>query len=188
MILENVDRYLGLLSHYTILRQADRNLLSQKLSYCPCSTKYHGSYEGGLLDHLLNVVNVAGSLSFLFKSQLRKYEYLDTQLLLCALTHDLGKMGNVESDYYLVNPDEKKRDKEPFIVNAELVSIPHEIRTLYWLGHLGLSQLAEEVLQAICYHAGPYTPGYMDLIKKEHPLLILLHSADNLAAKIMEAL
>lgn len=160
-------------------------LFVDKLVRCPCSTKYHNSYSGGLLKHLLNVTSVAIDLYNIFEPNLNG-KVTWNQLIFCALIHDLGKLGNEKADFYLINPDESKREKEPFIVNSEMVSIPHEIRTLYWLDHLGITGLTEEEYQAICFHAGPYTSGYMENIRKESPLLVLLHSADNLAAKIIE--
>ena len=187
MSLEKVKRYLDLLGNYTKLHLSKSDLLTKKLLYCPCSTKYHGSYNGGLLDHLLNVVNISGRLAYSLYEELENKENIFEQLMFCSLIHDLGKLGNIENDFYLVNPDKNKRDKEPFVVNTNLVSMPHELRTLYWLDLLGINGLKEEELQAICYHAGPYAPGYLEAVRKEHPLLVLLHTADNLATKIMEA-
>ncbi len=160
------------------------SILEDKLSRCPCSTKYHGAYPGGLVDHLLNVTNLAISLANLLKVGDR---ISTEELSLCALVHDLGKLGNFQEDFYLPNPDLSKRDKEPYIVNTKLVSIPHEIRSLYWIDKLNIRHIDETELQAICYHAGPYTPGYLESVRKESLLLVLLHTADNLSTKVIES-
>lgn len=159
-------------------------LLKNKLSQCPCSTKYHGAYPGGLVAHSLNVANLALNLAILLG--VRDNMSLE-QLKLLALIHDLGKLGNLKDDFYLPNPDSNKRDKEPYIVNTKLVSIPHEIRTLYWLDILNIRNLTEAELQAVCYHAGPYSPGYLESVRKESLLLVLLHTADNLSTKVLES-
>jgi len=54
----------------------------------PGSTKFHGNYEGGLLDHCVNLFN-------LFKVLCNKYNLnvdRDT-MLICAFGHDLCKAG-----------------------------------------------------------------------------------------------
>jgi len=189
MSIEKSSKYLGLLAQYAAkhknINTIDCSVIQSKLISCPCSTKYHGAYPGGLVDHLLNVAESATQLYGCFESSVRDVVTID-QLMFCALVHDLGKLGNVTDDFFLVNPDVSKREKEPYIVNKDMVSIPHEIRTIYWLNHLGMGTLTEEELQAICYHAGPYTPGYLEFVRKESPLLILLHAADNLTTKLIE--
>jgi hypothetical protein len=160
-----------------------RDALLIKLTTCPCSTKYHGCEPGGLVFHLLNVYNLAIGLYMQLK--IKETQLKLSSLKLLALVHDLGKIGNLEDDFYLPNTG-SNADKEPFKVNLNLVSISHEIRTLYWLRLLGINELSEEELQAICYHAGPYMDGYLTAVRKESLLLVLLHTADNLSTKVLE--
>lgn len=184
--MNKVSEYITILkAQLKIRKQKDFKIdktLTDKLAQCPCSTKYHGAYPGGLVDHLLNVTNLSYRLSHLFTLSINDR----SSLMFCSLIHDLGKLGNCDSDLYLPNPDSNTREKVPFIANTSLISIPHETRTLYWLDRMNIHGLTEDELQAICYHAGPYKSGYMDSIRKESNLLVLLHSADNLATKIIE--
>lgn len=180
----SIEQYMTNLRYYShrigSYRVLEENII--RLESCPSSTKYHGSYPGGLIDHSLSVALLSKNLAITTKT----YNAFIESLTFCALVHDLGKLGSLDEDFYLINPDAQKRGKEPYIVNTKLVSMPHELRTLYWLEMLGVNNLTEEEYQAIFFRAGPYTPGYLDQVRKESALLVLLHSADNISAKIME--
>lgn len=164
--------------------------LKDYLLYCPASTKYHGSYFGGLLDHIVSVVSKLGDL-------VRTYHNEDSEsptyksLLKCALLHDLGKLGVVNSKYdypahyYLVNSS-GDQTKEPFISNKKLVSMPHELRSLYIIHNAGIS-LTEAEYQAIFYHAGMYMPGFRELVQNPSKTQYLMHAADNLSAQVLES-
>jgi hypothetical protein len=184
----NIDVYFDELEKLESRRY--RNLkylreISEKINRCPASTKYHGSYAGGLLNHLILVKRLATILYRDIFGHISDSNFLG-RLEFCALVHDLGKLGTKEHDFYLVNPDEEKRNEEPFIVNTQLVSMPHELRTLYWLNTLDVTDLTEDEYQALYFHAGPYTEGYLNAVRKESPLLVLLHTADNLSTKLIE--
>jgi HD superfamily phosphohydrolase YqeK len=181
----SIEQYMQHLEYYSH-RIRNYHILEKnrdRIEKCPSSTKYHGCFPGGLVDHSLSVANIAETLAINTKT----YNVFIESLTFCALVHDLGKLGSLDEDFYLTNPDEQKREKEPYIVNTKLVSMPHELRTLYWLEKIGVNDLTEAEYQAIFYHAGPYTPGYLDCVKGESPLLILLHSADNISTKVLEA-
>lgn len=55
----------------------------------PCSTKYHLSKEGGLLEHSMNVFEMLTKLNEATGADL---DYTD--MVVCGLLHDLGKMGD----------------------------------------------------------------------------------------------
>ena len=77
------------------LRRLFRQMLEdpeflRKLLRAPAATTYHHNYLGGLLEHTLNILKMADTLS-------RIYPHLDRDLLLAgAFLHDIGKLEEYE--------------------------------------------------------------------------------------------
>jgi hypothetical protein len=149
---------------------------------CPASTKYHGSYFGGLLDHTLTVCEIMYELLQAFIPS-DDSTFRDSALKCCFL-HDIGKLGTIATPMYVVNPDFSKHNKEPFIWNETLVQMPHEQYSIYLINQFKI-QLTPEEYQAIAYHNGYYVEGTMQALRgNESKLTLLLHTADNFASKI----
>lgn len=151
---------------------------------CPASTKYHGNYYGGLLDHTVTVcykaIEVANCFNYNHKVQIES-------VIKCCLLHDIGKLGTIETPMYLLNPDFIYHKKEPFIYNSELVQLPHEMYSIFLIGEYSIP-LEPCEMQAIVYHNGLYVDGAKEALKgREHPLTLIVHTADNLSSKILEA-
>jgi hypothetical protein len=154
------------------------NTIGTRLYATPASTKYHSSCIGGLLSHTIEVARLACALYPL----MGKLPFTIESLVFCALVHDIGKIGSPTDDMYLPNRDPVKAEKEPFIYNTALKpNMSHEEWTLYYLQEFDIKVTPDELF-AILNHAGPYNPTNGRFI--ETPLQIVLHSADNLAAKI----
>lgn len=151
--------------------------LWDRFSTAPASTKYHGSYVGGLLEHTLEVTNTA---LWLYNSYRKRLTFTIESLIFCALVHDIGKIGTRTDDIYL-NVSTSEIPK--FEYNKKALKMDHELLTLFWLNLYGI-QITESEMLAIYYHAGPYVESYKKV--SETDLLIILHTADNLSAKIMK--
>ena len=63
-------------------------LMKEGFYFAPASTKFHGSREGGLLEHSLNVYEVLKNISGAVNLPLE-----EESLILCALLHDVCKVG-----------------------------------------------------------------------------------------------
>ncbi len=153
-----------------------------RIERCPASTKYHGCYHGGLIDHIVPVCSNALEIARIygFKEEER------VSLVKCALLHDIGKLGDDTEEMFLVNPDEALQEKEPFIYNTRLVKIPHEMYSVFWCNQWNIKLRSEEV-QAIAYHNGAYHDGFKSAVgTKESKLLLVLHAADLLTSRINE--
>lgn len=157
----------------------------------PCSTKYHLSRPGGLVEHSLNVYY---ALMDQASTAGRKYEKRFDQetIIICALGHDICK-----ADFY---GQEMKNVKE----NGSWVQRPYyTVKDKFPYGHGEKSVLLlqrfirlkpDEVL-AIRWHMGGFTPGISDYsiiqafseAAKRSPLVILLHMADLEATYLMES-
>jgi len=150
--------------------------LWDRFSMAPASAKFHGSFKGGLLEHTFNVVEASRSLWALYQAQKPLKTTLES-LTFCALVHDIGKIGTMTENLYV----DVGMGKFDYSKNFR---IDHELLTLFWLSHYGIRVSADE-MAAIYYHAGPYVDAHKKVAETD--LLMLLHSADNLSAKVKEA-
>lgn len=163
------------------------NDCQERIETAPASTRFHGSYPGGWLDHTIEVTQLALSLGKLLPSSYVPSLHEVDSVLFVALSHDLGKLGDPGPDgapLYLPQPKSDKAAKEPYIMNPDLAVYQHELRSLHWLNYYQI-ECKEAELIAIAHHAGAYNATWQTLgDDAKHPLMILLHSADNLIAKV----
>lgn len=148
----------------------------------PCSGAHHLSKEGGLAEHSLNVYEHMVALRLAFNSDIPA-----DSIKICAILHDLGKMGDYGKANYVENilKSGKRSDSKPYITNKELLYIPHEIRSIA-IAERYIS-LKEEEEFAILYHNGMYSELKYSFNGNETPLSLVLHFADMWASRIAEA-
>ncbi|QDU36888.1 3'-5' exoribonuclease YhaM [Maioricimonas rarisocia] len=146
------------------------------LSRAPAGVKLHHAYHGGLLEHIVNVLETALRIGDL-------YPKVDLNLLLAGIfLHDIGKLRELGYDQNFVYTDEGQllghlllgvemlNEKIPQVEQATGESFPQE--TALRLKHMLLS------------HHGTYEFGSPKLPMT--PEAIALHHLDNLDAKINE--
>lgn len=163
----------------------------------PCSTGYHLSKEGGLAEHSLNVYAVAKDISFLLCDGPEGIpKETEDALIICALLHDIGKMGQFGKPNYVPNmlkgratkanpnPEPKQSESKPYKGNPELKYIDHEVRALSIISKY--IDLTEEEQQAILWHNGLYGPFKYEIQGKETPLYMIIHFADMWASRVIE--
>ena len=157
----------------------------------PCSTQHHLCCEGGLARHSWNVFQEMDKLAY---SHLSTFEYamMMNSIIICSLLHDIGKCGQFGKKYYVENYLSKtdkdgnpvRSEAKPYITNAELLNVPHEIRSLSIIDrHIDLT---EDEQFAILYHNGMYGDLKYQLNGKETPLYLLLHMADMWCSRVTE--
>ena len=147
----------------------------------PCSGSHHLAKPGGLVEHSLNVLEMAEELNEALQANI-DYE----SIVICSLLHDLGKMGDRGKPNYVENilKSGARSDAKPYVTNSELVYIPHEIRSVMIAErHIYLSEQEE---QAILWHNGLYGQFRNEIQGKETPLYMILHWADMWASRVLE--
>ena len=148
----------------------------------PASADHHLNHKGGWLQHTFNVFNVAQRLSFMVRPDESEMHKIHMEsLLFCVLVHDIGKLGYTYNPGYIENDETGEWE-----YNKNLDHMSHEQRTLFILHKYGI-RLSPDEYVAILYHAGLYSHTVNQINRAETPLLLLLHTADNLSAKILEA-
>lgn len=157
----------------------------------PCSGQHHLSEKGGLAEHTVNVVQMALSLKGTYAPDMPS-----DSVIICALLHDLGKMGQFGKPNYVPNmltarptkanpnPEPYQSEKRPYITNPELMYVDHEIRSIVIAQQF--IELTEEEQTAILWHNGLYGPFKYEIPGKETPLYLLIHMADMWASRVIE--
>lgn len=164
----------------------------------PCSTSHHLSKEGGLAEHSYNVYCVAKDLSFLMMDGVTDIsKEVSDALIICALLHDIGKMGQFGKSNYVPNmlkgratkanptPEPYQSESKPFKSNPELLYVDHEVRALSIVSKY--IDLTEEEQQTILWHNGLYGPFKYEIPSKETPLYMIIHFADMWASRVIES-
>jgi 3'-5' exoribonuclease len=181
------DRLLGRLKEIllTIERRPLRTLvecylndqsLMNDLARCPAGVKLHHAYHGGLLEHIVNLLETAIRIVDL-------YPPVDRDLLLVGIfLHDLGKVRELGFDAAFVYTDEGQLLGH-LVIGIEML---HEKAALAEQV-LGESLPEEHLLRIkhmIVSHHGSYEFGSPKLPMT--PEAIFLHHLDNLDAKVNE--
>lgn len=147
----------------------------------PASTKYHGAYKGGLIDHSLAVYLAAIRTSFHYGIQ------SDEVNPIACLFHDICKVGR----YKLIK--DNKGDDFKYIYDNEYDGIEHGAESLRRLLNIeGIGELISEPWQiAIAYHMGVFGVSNTEMqnfstMSERYPEVLLLHHADTIATKIYD--
>lgn len=154
----------------------------------PASTRFHGNYEGGLLEHSLNVYNCLKSIAEKYSDKDISYE----SIAICALFHDICKANFYEKGSRNVkNPDTGRWEtKEIWNIN-EKFPIGHGEKSciiLQWF----LKEITVQELLAIRWHMGGFDSAVkggdysMNKAYELSPLAVMLHIADMEASNLLE--
>ena len=130
-------------------------LISEQSDFftAPCSTRFHGSYAGGLVQHSINVYNcLKDYLSRQRTKDVYGMEYTNESIALTALLHDVCKM-NFYSVYYRNAKNEQGVwEKVPYYTINDQLPYGHGEKSVYIVS--GFMRLTREEAFAIRYHMG----------------------------------
>lgn len=186
---EKKQEFLELCSRY-ITRDGTSGLLdwlkSSDFFIAPASTKFHGNYEGGLLEHSLNVYKC---LLAELESEGLKDTYSDETVAIVALFHDLCKVNFYKKGTRNVKENGQWVVKEIFEIDEKFPCGHGEKSVIILQNFISLS--AEEIF-AIRAHMGGFDASikggeyFIGKIFERSKLALLLHIADMKATYIME--
>lgn len=155
----------------------------------PASTRYHGAYLGGLLEHSLNVYDNLVSLSE-FSSRQFDIEELNTDsIVLCSLLHDLCKIDTYEEYTKNMKIDGAWQEVLAYRKNTQF-SLGHGAKSVFLAQNF--IKLSPEEAQAIYWHMGAYdlsnysTMNELSDAYKYNKLAFLLNQADMFTTYITE--
>jgi hypothetical protein len=158
--------------------------LGDRFFTAPASSRYHGAFPGGLLQHSLLVTDLTlDVLAAVRKKKPTAKEF--SSYTLVSLFHDIGKIGNEKNNLYLEAENWQKDRGQSYVFNKELGNIPHPLRSARILAQFKIN-LTEDEFQAIVYHQGLFTPPGEEIKHNFREQCIILHFADLHAAFITE--
>lgn len=166
-------------------------LLSEQSDFftAPSSTRYHGSYEGGLAEHSVNVYEcLKDYLSRPRTVELYGMEYSDETVALVSLLHDVCKMNFYTVDYRNAKNAQGVWEKVPYYTINDTLPYGHGEKSVYIVS--GFMRLTREEAFAIRYHMGFSGIEDRNSIGKAFemfPLAFALSTADMEATYFLES-
>ena len=136
----------------------------------PASTKYHGNYEGGLLEILVQKVQ---------NSPIEITTPAES-LILIALLHDICKVNFYKVDYRNAKNEFGEWEKVPYYTIEDTIPYGHGEKSVMMLTEY--IKLTSEEKYAIRWHMGFTEPkesyGTLGQAFKKYPVALLVHEAD----------
>ncbi|MBR3673745.1 MAG: HD domain-containing protein [Clostridia bacterium] len=143
----------------------------------PSSTRFHGSYEGGLLEHSMKVYEI---LKHKAKNNVMKMEWQDDTLIISALLHDICKVNFYKVDYRNAKNERGEWEKVPYYTIDDTIPYGHGEKSVMMITEY--IKLTPEEKYAIRWHMGFTEPkelyNTIGAAYKRYPLALLLHEAD----------
>ena len=156
--------------------------------FSPASARYHGSYEGGLCDHSVNVYHcLKDYLSRERVAELYGLEYSDETIAIVALLHDLCKIGCYKPYMKNVKGEDGKWTQVSSYQFEDPMPYGHGEKSVYIVN--GYLRLTREEAFAIRYHMGFSAnddKGQVGKAFQMYPLAYALHVADSEATYFLE--
>lgn len=159
----------------------------------PSSTRFHGSYEGGLVQHSLNVYHcLKDYLSRPRTKELYKMDFSEETIAIVALLHDICKVNFYTTEMRnRKNEETGQWEKVPFYTINDTLPYGHGEKSVYIIsGYLyGEGRLTRDEAFAIRWHMGFSGIEDKNTIGKAlemFPLAFALHVADMEATYFLE--
>lgn len=192
--MSNKERFIEIYKQ-NIKREGADKLLEYLLSpacdffVAPASSRFHCSYEGGLLDHSLNVYDAL--VAYLNSDRARElgFEYSPESVAIVSLLHDLCKIGVYKKGFRNVKDERGQWQRVDVFEYDDQLPYGHGEKSVYIIS--GYMRLSREEAFAIRYHMG-YSSDFDDArnVSKAFemfPLAFAVHVADSEATYYVES-
>ena len=82
-----------------------------RMLMAPASGKehFHNAHVGGYVEHVMHVTDLAVKLRKVWEQEGASIDFTEEEVIFAALHHDLGKVGDLENDYYIPQESEWHR-------------------------------------------------------------------------------
>ena len=119
----------------------------------PSSTRFHGSYEGGLVEHSLNVYEcLKDYLARPRTKELYGMDYSPESIAVTALLHDICKVGFYAVDYRNAKNEQGAWERVPYYTIRDTLPYGHGEKSVYMIQ--SFMRLTRDEAFAIRYHMG----------------------------------
>lgn len=191
--MNNKERFIEIYKKY-ITREGSEKLLEFLLSnnsdffVAPASTRFHGSYDGGLLDHSLNVYDCLKD--YLQRERVKEtygLSYSEESIAIVALLHDICKINCYKKGFRNVKENGTWIQVPTYEYNDTL-PYGHGEKSVYMIS--GYMRLTREEAFAIRYHmgfSGNEDARHVGSAFEMFPLAFALSTADMEATYFIES-
>ena len=191
-LIEIIDSYIGDDRRDNLLKMYDD--FKDRMMFAPASAKaaFHNAMPGGYVEHILHIVENSLQLKDLWEKNGAEINFTDEELVFAALHHDLGKVGDLEHDYYVPQDSDwhRKNRGEIYKHNPALQYMKVPDRGLWLLQHYGVKVTDKEYL-GIKLTDGLYDDANKAYLMSYNPdynlrsnMAYILHQADMMATHI----
>ena len=141
----------------------------------PASTRYHGAYKGGLLEHSLKVYEI-------FKEKVKNagLDAKEDTVIISSLLHDICKLNFYKVDYRNAKNANGEWEKVPYYTIEDTIPYGHGEKSVMMITEY--IKLTSEEKYAIRWHMGFTEPkevyGTIGQAYKKYPIALLLFEAD----------
>ncbi len=154
----------------------------------PASTRFHGSYEGGLLEHSLNVYYcLKDYLERVRVKEMYNLNYTDESIAIVSLLHDLCKVNCYVKGTRNVKDASGVWQQVPTFEYSDDMPYGHGEKSVYIIS--GFMKLTREEAFAIRYHmgfSGSEPQNNVGSAFEKYPLAFALSTADMEATYFLE--
>lgn len=169
----------------SLLRSTNREGIEEVIQFleksdfykAPASTRFHGSFEGGLLEHSMKVYEI---LKHKVKNSVLDLKVSDDTLIIIALLHDICKVNFYKVDYRNAKNERGEWEKVPYYTVDDTIPYGHGEKSVMMITEY--MKLTVEEKYCIRWHMGFTEPkeAYNTLGQafKKFPLALILHEAD----------
>ncbi len=143
----------------------------------PASTRFHGNYEGGLMEHSMKVYEI---LKEKVKNTCIPIDTPKESLIIMGLLHDICKANYYKVDYRNAKNELGEWEKVPYYTVDDTIPYGHGEKSVMMLTEY--IKLTNEEKYAIRWHMGfsepkeNYSP--LGLAYKKYPIALLLNESD----------
>ncbi|MBR0484319.1 MAG: hydrolase [Oscillospiraceae bacterium] len=157
----------------------------------PSSTRFHGAYEGGLVQHSVNVYHcLVDYLNRPRTKELYHMDYSEESVALVSLLHDICKLNFYVVDYRNAKNEKGVWEKVPYYKIEDNLPYGHGEKSVYIIS--SYMRLSREEAFAIRYHMGFSNASGSEQINnvgrafEMFPLALALNVADMEASYFLE--
>ena len=143
----------------------------------PASTRFHGDYEGGLVEHSLKVYEI---LKHKVENNIEKLDVSEDTIKIVALLHDVCKANYYKVDYRNAKNSLGVWEKVPYYTVDDIIPYGHGEKSVMMITEY--IKLTPEEKYSIRWHMGYTEPkelyNTIGAAYKKYHLALLTHEAD----------
>lgn len=155
------------------------NFIEEKTDFftAPASTRFHGSHEGGLLEHSMKVYEI---LDYKIKNNVIDLHVPEDTIIIVSLLHDICKVNFYKVDYRNAKNARGEWEKVPYYTIDDTIPYGHGEKSVMMLTEY--IKLTSEEKYSIRWHMGFSEPkevySSLGAAYKKYPLALLVNEAD----------